>query len=185
MMKDLSMHILDITQNSVRAEATKIIIEIYENEEEDILSILVEDNGKGMSEEMLSQVRDPFTTSRTTRKVGLGIPMLEQTCLQCGGRLVLDSKPNEGTIIKAEMKYNNIDRPPLGDIINSLFILLITNQDIIFKYKHKYRDNEFMVDTEEITEILGGVPLDEPEVSEWLKEYIYEGITSLKNETME
>ncbi|MDR2904040.1 MAG: ATP-binding protein [Clostridiales bacterium] len=180
MMKDLSMHILDIAQNSVRAEATDITIEIDENVARNTLSITVADNGRGMSAELLKTVRDPFTTSRTTRKVGLGIPMLEQTCLQCDGRLALESTPGKGTTITAAMAYNHIDRPPLGDLADSLLILLITNQAIHFIYNHRYNGETFVFDTAEIREILGDTPFDLPEVRDWIKEYMTEGIAEIK-----
>ena len=182
MMRDLSMHILDIVQNSIKAEAHKIEIEVEENTNTNRLCICIKDNGGGMSKEMVETVRNPFTTTRTTRKVGLGIPMLEQTCLQCGGQLLLESELGVGTVIKAEMEHNNIDRPPLGDIISSIFILIITNQDMGFLYKHTYNDDEFVLDMDEIREILGDVPLDTPDVSSWLKEHIAEGVNSLYQE---
>ncbi|MDR2903115.1 MAG: ATP-binding protein [Clostridiales bacterium] len=180
MMKDLSMHILDIAQNSVRAEATDILLEIDENPAENRLTITIGDNGKGMSAEMLESVRDPFTTSRTTRKVGLGIPMLEQTCLQCGGKLDLISTPGKGTTITASMDYNNIDRPPLGDLVDSLLILVITNQHINFKYSHIYNGNPFVFNTAEIKEVLGDVPFDEPDVRDWIKGFLTEGLAEIK-----
>ncbi len=180
MMKEISMHIMDIIENSVKAEARDIKVEIIESETENIFSLYVEDNGCGMSLDMLEKVRDPFTTSRTTRKVGLGIPMLEQTCIQCNGGLYLESTPGKGTVLKAHMEYNNIDRPPMGDIINSLYLLLIMHPETDFLYIHRFNENEFILDTKEIKEIIDPMPLNDPEIGEWLKSFIEEGIESLK-----
>lgn len=179
MMKELSMHILDIVQNSIKAGASNIEITIIQNEPDDIMSIEIADNGCGMSEEMLGKVRNPFTTSRTTRKVGLGIPMLEQTCLQCGGELALKSAPGEGTTIKAAMSYKHIDRPPMGDLINTIHILLVTNLDIDFIFRYFFNELSFEMDTAQIKEILDGVPLNEPSVMLWLKDSLTEGINNM------
>ena len=180
MMKEISMHMLDIVQNSVRAGAGRIAIELIEDPREDKLVLSVSDDGCGMSPEFLASVRNPFTTSRTTRKVGLGIPMLEQTCLQCGGILSIESEEGKGTIIRAEMAYNHIDRPPVGDMVHSVYILMLTNQDTILTYRHQYNENVFSIDTAEIKEILGDVPMDEPEVSRWLMDTLTEGIQDLR-----
>ncbi len=180
MMKDMSMHILDIAQNSIVANAKNITIEIDEDCENNIFSFSIADDGKGMSEEMLKVVQDPFTTTRTTRKVGLGIPLLAQTCRQCGGDIELTSTVGVGTTIKAKMNYNDIDRPPLGDIVNSLVILIVTNAQVCIKYIHRYNGKEYVLDMREVVEMLDGVPLDEPEVMGWLKDNLNEGIREIK-----
>jgi hypothetical protein len=181
MMRDFSMHVLDIAQNSIRAEAKLVTIEIVEDEINNRFAFTVEDDGFGMSAEMLRRVRDPFTTSRTTRKVGLGIPMLEQTCQMCGGGLDITSTEGVGTKLTAYMLYDSIDRPPLGDIEGSMHILLVTNTGLDFKYIHRFNEKVFELDTREIKEVLGGVPLDEPEVSAWVKENIAEGLAEIRN----
>ncbi len=180
MMKEFSMHILDIAQNSIRANATKITIEIDENITKDYLMFSIEDNGCGMTKEMIEKIRDPFTTSRETRKVGLGIPFLEQTCLMCGGSLDIKSKVGVGTKLTCRLLYNSIDRPPMGDIASSIHLLVIMNKDVSFKYIHTINDKQYMLDTEEVAEILGDeVPIDSPEISEWLKQNIVEGLAEL------
>lgn len=178
-MKDLSMHILDILQNSVKAGATCISTEITENLSENLLSIKISDNGCGIPADMLEKIRDPFTTTRTTRKVGLGIPMLEQTCVQCGGRLEIESAEGQGCTVEAVMRHENIDRPPLGDVASTMHMLVVTNEDIDFIYKHIKNGAEFILDTVQIKEVLGGVPLSEPAVSEWLDGFIREGLDGL------
>ncbi len=165
MMKDFSMHVLDIVQNSIVAGATFIKI-ILDNGPEELLFSVV-DNGKGMSEETVKKVRDPFVTSRTTRKVGLGIPLLEQTCSLCQGSLTLESKLGEGTTITAVMNHKSIDMPPLGDIAGAVYITLITNPDIRFLVEFPHAG--FTLDTDEIHEVLEGVPFSNPDVMEWLE----------------
>lgn len=182
MMKELSMHILDIAENSTAAGATDIYIEINESPEENIFSFSIKDNGRGMKAEMLENVRSPFTTSRTTRKVGLGIPMLEQTCVACGGGLTIESEEGKGTYIKATMLFDNMDRPPLGDIESTMQIVLCMNTDINFIYKHIYNERSFIIDTKEIKEVLDGVPLNEPEIMQWMKENIHENLINIYND---
>ncbi|MDR1530725.1 MAG: ATP-binding protein [Clostridiales bacterium] len=187
MMRELSMHIMDITQNSVRADARNVEVRVCEDLRANKLSFSVSDDGCGMSPELVEKVRDPFTTSRTTRKVGLGIPMLEQTCLQCGGFLEISSQVGLGTAIKAQMDYDNIDRPPLGDMANTIHVLAIMNPDINLKYIHQYisasgQGREYCLDMAEVKEVLDGLPLDEPSVMEWIKGNIEEGLNGLNIE---
>jgi hypothetical protein len=183
MMKELSMHIMDITQNSVRAQAKNIEITVTENPAENLFAFSVKDDGFGMSEELLKRVTDPFATTRTTRKVGLGIPFLRQTCEMCGGKLVLQSSEGKGTYLQASMEYDNIDRPPAGDIASSIFLIIQMNPGIIFKYSYSYNSGSFELDMREVLEVLGGVPADTPEVSAWLKENIREEMENCR--TME
>lgn len=180
MMKELSMHILDIVQNSIRANATVIEIEIIENTIDDIFSFSVKDNGSGMTKEFINKILDPFTTSRTTRKVGLGLPMLSQTCMQCNGNLTLESTLHVGTNVVATMQYSNIDRPPLGDIINTMHILIIMNEEINIVYKHKYNDKEYTLNSKELRDLLEGVSFKEISVMTWIKESIEEGLTEIR-----
>jgi anti-sigma regulatory factor (Ser/Thr protein kinase) len=184
MMREFAMHIMDITQNSVRAGAENIHITVRENEQTNSLLFSVADDGCGMSEELLRRVRDPFTTSRTTRKVGLGIPMLEQTCETCGGALSIQSAPGQGTTLTAQMEYRHIDRPPLGDMVNTLHVLALMNPTVNLTYTHHYttpqgQSREYVLDMGEVKATLEDVPLDDPAVIAWLKEDIQEGITAL------
>ncbi len=178
-MQDFSMHILDIAQNSVRAEAKDIAITVIEDTDKNLLSFSIEDNGCGMSPEMLKAVRDPFTTSRTTRKVGLGIPMLEQTCQQCNGYLEIESVVGKGTKLKAVMEHNHIDRPPMGDLAETVFLLIVSNTGHDFMYRHVYNNREYFLDTREVKEVLEDLPLTDPSVMEWLKANIQEGLTEI------
>lgn len=175
-MKELSLHILDIAKNSVKAKATQIEITVNEDEVRDKLIIEIKDNGSGMSKEILERVRDPFTTTRTTRKVGLGIPLFEAAAIQCGGGLIIESELGVGTTLTAEFGYSDIDRAPLGDVSDTMVILISGSPDIRFIYNHFKNGKEFKFDTDVIKEQLGDVPLNIPEVLSWIGEYINEGI---------
>lgn len=174
-MKEISLHILDIVQNSIVAGADLIALTITEDTEKDILEFSVTDNGKGMSEELVKRVIDPFVTGRTTRKVGLGIPLLKHACEATGGSICIDSVLGEGTTLTARFAHSHIDRQPLGDMAQTMYPLIITNPEIDFVYVHKVNDKIFETDTREIKNILGGVPLSTPDVSLWLSEYLKEG----------
>lgn len=177
-MKDLSLHILDIAENSIRAGATTIQITVNELVTKDWLVITIRDNGKGMSEAMRLKVKDPFVTTRTTRKVGLGLPLLAQRCELCEGDLQIVSKEGEGTSVIAKMQYSHIDRVPLGDIGSTFMTLIMAHPDIHYVYHYIYEGIEaekvkdFKMDTAEIKEILGEVNIQNIEVLLWLKTYI-------------
>lgn len=178
-MKEISLHILDIVQNSIAAGARHIGIAIDEDSARDDLAIHITDDGKGMDPETLSRVRDPFTTSRTTRKVGLGIPLFMAGALGCNGSFDITSKLGEGTTVSARYQLSHIDRPPLGDIAGTLYMLMSTNPDIDFAYAHTVDGRRFEMDGAQIRKMLDGVPLTQPEVGQWLMEYLQEGIKGL------
>lgn len=178
-MKEISLHILDITQNSIVAGASKIVLEVIEDTKEDILRFTIKDNGCGMDEEFLKNVINPFTTKRTTRKVGLGIPLLKLAAENAGGGIDIKSRVGEGTEISAWFKHSHIDRQPLGNMADTMFTLITSNTEPDFDYIHKYNDKEFKVSTREIKEILGDVPLNNIEVSGWLADFLKEGESEL------
>lgn len=171
-MKELSLHILDIVQNSVRAKAKHIDIQVAENIVENIFLFQIEDDGCGMDEEFVNDIKNPFTTTRRTRKVGLGIPFLNDTCILCNGELKINSKKDKGTMITATMEYNHIDRPPMGDMISTIVNLITSNPTIHFTYTHCVNSRSFTLDTDEIYTILEDVPIYDPKVRKWLYEYI-------------
>ncbi len=179
-MEELSLHILDIAKNSVKANAKEIIIKVLEDETKNLLTIEILDDGCGMSEEFLKTVKNPFSTTRTTRKVGMGLSLFEAAAIQCGGGLEITSKLGEGTKVKADFELNSIDRAPLGDIAGTMATLISGSPEIDFVYSHKKNDKEFKMDTKEIREILGGVPLDNIEVVSWISDYINEGINEIQ-----
>lgn len=173
-MKELSLHILDIMQNSVRAEATLIKLTIVEDTEKDLFEICIEDNGKGMSKEMAERVTDPFVTCRTTRRVGLGIPLLKAAAELTGGGVELSSELGVGTVITARFGHSHIDRQPLGDIKSTMVETIASFEEIDFLYTHRVDGREYVLDTREMREILGGVSFNTPEVMAWLSEFIRE-----------
>ncbi|MEG2605423.1 MAG: ATP-binding protein [Clostridia bacterium] len=173
-MRDLSMHVLDIAQNSIKAQATLVEIVFVINENR-VLTLSVKDNGCGMSPDFLVRVTDPFTTTRTTRKVGLGIPMLQQSAEMCGGFFGIDSRPGAGTAIHATFHLNNIDCIPMGEICDTLLTLVVLNPDkpeFVFRATSPAAEASF--DTREVRQALGGVPLNEPDVAAWIKSSIEE-----------
>jgi hypothetical protein len=180
-MREISLHILDIAQNSVVANATLVEITVDENEEADTLTVSVKDNGKGMDEDMVKRVVDPFTTGRTTRKVGLGIPLIKLAAENTGGKLSLESEPGVGTMLTAVFGLNSIDRQPLGDMAETMLGMVTSYENVDFLYLHKVNEKEFSFDTREIKKILGDVSLKEPEVYMWLSGYLKEGEAELTN----
>lgn len=177
-MKEISLHILDIVQNSISAGSTLIKITVLEDRE--YLSFTVTDNGRGMSPELVAAVEDPFTTGRTERKVGLGIPLLKQAAMQTGGGISIKSREGEGTEICARFGFGHIDRQPLGDMAQTMLLLITSNAGIDFVYEHRIVDKSFSLDTRQIKETLGDVPVTEPSVTRWLFEYLQEGEQSLE-----
>ncbi len=173
-MRDLSMHVLDIAQNSIKAGATLVAI-TFERDEQQRLAFAVRDDGCGMSEEFLSRVTDPFTTTRTTRKVGLGIPMLKHSAEMSGGDFGIESTVGVGTHIHATFCLNNIDCIPMGDICDTLLTLVVLNPDKPdFLFQATAPGKEALFDTREVRQALGGIPLNEPDVTGWIKASIDE-----------
>lgn len=177
-MKELSLNILDVAENSVKAGATLTQIIIEETAETLTLSII--DDGCGMSEEIVRSVTDPFYTTRTTRKVGLGVPLLKLACEQTGGSLNIQSKTeaefpdDHGTTVTAKFFKNHLDFTPLGDVISSVTTLIQGHPDTDFLYRHTMPDKEALLDTRELRQVLGEVPLNEYEVIKWIEEYLKE-----------
>lgn len=178
-MKELSLHILDIVQNSIAANANLIIIKIVENLTTDKLIIEVIDNGLGMKEEMTERVKDPFVTGRRTRKVGLGIPLLYEACIRCEGDLKIESEVGKGTKVTCWFKHSHIDRAPLGNMVDTILTIITGNPQIDIVYEHDRDEKEMRFDTREIRKALGEVPINEPQVLSWIKEFLKEGFNSL------
>lgn len=182
-MKELSLNILDIAQNSVKASATEI--QILLNETEEILSLEIIDNGCGMSEDFLKNVTNPFSTTRKTRRVGLGLPFLKMEAEMTGGAFEITSKSEKehsdhGTRVSASFLKNSIDYIPLGDIVGTVCTLIQGSDGIDFLFSHKKNGGEVRLCTREMKEMLGNdVPLSEPEVILWVKEYLNECYSTL------
>jgi Signal transduction histidine kinase len=178
-MKELSLNVLDLVQNSISAGARNISINIIESEAEDILSISINDDGCGMDEELLSRVADPFTTTRTTRRVGMGLPLFKLEAEMSGGSFNIESLKGRGTKVSASFCLKNIDRPPLGDMAATMTALIQGSPDLDFVYTRLSGKGKFVFSTAEIKKTLDGVPLAEPEVLRWIGEYIAENETAL------
>lgn len=177
-MKELSLNILDIVENSVKAKAT--LTEISLNETENKLTLMIKDNGCGMSEEVLKGVTDPFYTTRTTRKVGLGLPLLKMAAEQTGGKMTVESVSekddaiNHGTTVTALFFTDHIDFTPLGDVVESILTLIQGHPDTDFLFTHKRKEKCVQLDTRQLREVLEGVPLNTYDVICWIREYLQE-----------
>jgi len=179
-MKDLSLHVLDIVQNSLSAKATFIEISIEESRKANTYCLTIKDNGKGMTPEMAKKVLDPYVTSRTTRKVGLGLPLLMLNAERTGGHLSITSNYGKGTEVEALFVYNNIDRLPLGDMAGTIVLLAAANPMIDFVYTHTVEDEKYIFDTREIKEVLDEITINDVHIFKYLKEMINENLQEIK-----
>lgn len=187
-MQDISLHLLDIIENSVRAGAKCIRTRIINDEQQNILRIIVEDNGCGMDNETLEMAQDPFFTSKEQRekKVGLGIPLFKQNAELCNGNFSITSEPGLGTVLKADFERDNIDRLPLGNLKDTLLGAIIGHQDVDFHVnlisRNKGKEQSFHFDTQAIKEELGDIPLTYPDVIEYIEQSLLEGIQNTNME---
>lgn len=181
-MQDLSLHILDIAENSIEAKAKRIEIRLDENRRQDRLALEIEDDGIGMDEEMAKLALDPFVTTKTTRRVGLGLPLLAQAARAANGRLELFSEPGKGTRVRATFQLSHIDLKPLGDIPQTLATLIMGHPDIDIVYTHTAGQEEYHLDTREIKSQLNGLPIHSPEVIKIIKTSLKEGLDRLRRE---
>ena len=182
-MKELSLNVLDIAQNSVKAKAKNVLIKLTETS--GCLTLVIEDDGCGMSTEMVENVINPFCTTRTTRKVGLGIPLLKLAAEQTGGTVEIKSvseqvdPANCGTKVTAVFFKNHLDFTPLGDIVSTVTALIQGSPDIEWRFEHHLENGTVELDTKELREVLGDVPLDTYEVIKWIEAYLNEGYDSI------
>jgi hypothetical protein len=174
MMPEISMSVLDIAENSTRARASLVQISITIDTEEDLMTLIIEDDGCGMTPEQVARVTDPFFTTRTTRKVGLGVPFLREAAEAAEGTFTIESEPGVGTKDTATFRYSSIDRMPLGDISATIQQLIVYHPETDFLYTYSFDGASFSLDTREMKEILGGVSLSEPEVAAYILEYLEE-----------
>ena len=179
-MKDLSLHILDIVQNSIRAKAALIGIEIAEHPDENQLIITITDDGTGMSPEQLKRAFDPFYTSRTTRKVGLGLSLFKQNAEMTGGNFKIESELGKGTKVTAIFGLNHLDRPIMGNLVGTLIILICSSEEINYVFKHQTPSGVFKLDTREVRQMLENVPISNPEVRLFLKELLQENLEQIQ-----
>lgn len=178
-MLELSLHILDIAENSVRAGADLVRINVEEDVAANRYVLEITDNGSGMSEEVRKKALDPFFTSKKVRRVGLGLPMLAEAAERTGGSFLLESQLGQGTRVRAEFGFDHIDRQPLGKIAGTLIALIIGNPQMDFRYEHRRNGRTYLLDTTEIKEQLEGIPINHPEVLHLLKDNVQEGLTEI------
>ena len=184
-MRELSLHILDVVENGITAGGDCIWIEVDENRKMDQLKIVMRDNGRGMPVEKLENIEDPFITSRTTRRVGLGLSLLATAAGRCDGTMQVDSKPGEGTEITATFRFNHIDRAPLGDMAATITTLIMGNPEIDFVYHHRIDGNEYSLDTREIRAEMEDLSLSDPVVIHHLTETILSALIALSSNMSE
>jgi hypothetical protein len=175
-LRELSLHLLDIAENSIAARATIIRMMVEENTFIDRLRLTVEDNGIGMDKEMAAKVTDPFVTSRTTRKVGLGIPLLKEAAEASNGSLELWSEKGQGTRICVEFQRSHIDRMPLGNLAETYRSLVISSPEINWLLGYRFDDYEFLYDQKEVRDGLGDIPFSDPAVIRYIRQTFEEGL---------
>jgi hypothetical protein len=180
-VEDLSLHILDIVENSLAAGARRVEIRIEEDLKADRMTIEISDDGSGMNEEMVKQALDPFFTTKTTRRVGLGLPLLAEACRMSNGKLALESLPGKGTTVRATFQHSHIDRKPLGNMGDTLITLIVGHPEVDLLYEHRKEDAEFSLDTREIKGELGDVPLNAPQIVRALRECIFSGLQQVES----
>ena len=174
-MEDISLHILDIVENSIRADARSVEIMLAKDAEHDLLRIDINDDGKGMGPETLAKVRDPFFTTKR-KKTGLGIPLLAQAAEQTGGKLIVDSAPEKGTRVSVTFRWSHIDRPAIGSMTDTLLTLIAGHPDRDFVYEERDGERVFRFDTREIKGDLGGVPIASPAVIDAIRDLLGKNI---------
>jgi len=153
-LREIALHVLDIAENGITAGSDLIQILVDENRIENLLEVVIKDYGKGMSPKMLRTVTDPFVTTRTTRRIGLGLSLWKEAAKRCGGDFSIESEPGKGTVVTATFRYDHIDRAPIGDIAGTITMLIAGNPDIDFVYDHVIDGNRFTIDTRELKEEL-------------------------------
>ncbi|MDI7246291.1 MAG: ATP-binding protein [Bacillota bacterium] len=179
-MREISLHILDIVQNSIAAGARTVDVSISEDEHTDTLTIEVADDGAGIPPDILQSVLDPFYTTRTTRKIGLGLPLFREAARAAGGDLDIESSPGRGTRVQATFKTSHIDRAPLGDMAETVALLVVCNPDVRFRYRHTRGTLGFSFDSAEFRRMLGDIPPTSPALAVVLKEVIREGLAPVQ-----
>lgn len=180
MMPEISLNILDVAQNSVTAGASLVTVSVTAESERDLMTVSISDNGRGMTEEQVRHVTDPFFTTRTTRKVGLGVPFFKMAAELAGGDFSIESTPGVGTTTRASFRIGHIDRMPLGDLAGTMSSLVGPSPEIDFVLRVEMDGETFAMDTREFRAVLGeGVSLSEPEVLSYLEEYVRDGMAQI------
>ena len=180
-MKELSLHIMDVIENGIAAGATLITLDVSEDRKENRLRIIISDNGGGIPEKTLERVLDPFFTTRTTRRVGLGLSLFREASKRCEGDFQIISKEGKGTEVSASFRLDHIDMAPMGDMAGSLACLIMGNSGVDFIYTHEVDGKSFQIDTRHIREELDGVAMNNPKVIRYITDSISTSLEELKN----
>jgi len=179
-MRELSLHVLDLLENALEAGATQVEVEIREELAHDRLTLIVRDNGRGMDAETARRALDPFFTTRSTRHVGLGLPLLAAAARRCDGDLSLESAPGQGTTVTATFRHSHLDRAPLGDMAATLLAFLLSREGNPpqLRYRHWWDDTTFEFDSAAIQAEAGGLPFSYPPLRDWLHDYLRDSLNS-------
>jgi len=180
MMEELCYHIIDIVQNSISADSKNVRMKLKESDKEDIILIEVEDDGKGMDAETLRNVQDPFYTTKSGKKVGLGIPILKETAIHCEGSFKMESRVEKGTLVRAIFKKSNIDVPPIGKIKDTILTSIVGNDSCNIDITYENDNGIFNISTKKIKEQIGDLHINHPDVIKFLREFIDKEITNLQ-----
>jgi len=178
-MRELSLHILDIVENSLAAGATLITVVVHDNRSAGRLTLRIEDNGRGVPPAVLENIFDPFVTSRTTRRVGLGLSLLREAALRCGGTCSVQSTEGKGTTVTAIFRTDSIDMPPWGDMSETMTGLIAAHPDASFVYRHSIDNRVFVFSTQQLEDEIKGLSMNHPEVLRYIAQEIKEGLASL------
>lgn len=178
-MRELSLNVMDIVQNSISAKATLITVVVVEDTAADTMKIVITDNGCGMSKDQVANVQNPFYTTRTTRPVGMGIPLFKMAAEMTGGSISIQSSLGKGTCTRAIFRTKHIDMVPLGNINETILLLIVSNPDIDFIYRRIRDGRSFTLSTRELRKILDGIPFNHPDVIGWMRAYLTEGQAEL------
>ena len=178
-MKELAMHVYDLMENSTAANAKNITLTIRDDKAANLYDFTIVDDGKGMSPEMLARVTDPYTTSRTTRKVGLGLPLIKQNTERCNGGMTLQSAVGKGTTLHFWFEHDNWDRPPMGDLAGTIVMLCAAHEETHIVFRHLTNHGEYTFDTAEVKEALGGESMNDVHIMQYLKEMIQENLREI------
>ena len=178
-MRELSLHVLDLLQNSIEAGATAVAVRVEEDNLEDRLEIEVTDDGRGMPEEVARAVLDPFVTSRKTRRVGLGLPLLAAAAERCNGQLSIDSSVGVGTTVIVSFQLSHIDRAPFGDMTSTLLSVILQEPPVALSYRHRVEDRWFEFDSAKLAVELGDLPFSHPVALQWVRKYLANGFSYL------
>ena len=181
-MQDLSAHIMDIAQNSIRARATRVEVQVEERAASDALVMTVRDNGTGMDEDTARRATDPFFTSRTTRKVGLGLSLLKQRAEAAGGEFTLRSTPGEGTTVRAAFRRSHVDCPPVGDVAGTIVLLAVANPGVDIRSRYSTDRGTRSFSSARARALPGEVPLDDPAIVAALREMIGGNIREIQHD---